>query len=90
MRNDLDQPKKYSTDPHHLNFYMVKVFLIKLNERFKKMNSRIKKFNELGIKDVASVGGKNASLGEMYNALTSKGVKIPNGFATTSFAFWEF
>ncbi|MGB3344198.1 MAG: phosphoenolpyruvate synthase [Aequorivita sp.] len=54
------------------------------------MNSRIKKFNELGIKDVASIGGKNASLGEMYNELTSKGVQIPNGFATTSFAFWEF
>lgn len=54
------------------------------------MKSRIKKFNELGIKDVAIVGGKNASLGEMYNELTSKGVQIPNGFATTSFAFWEF
>ncbi len=54
------------------------------------MKSRIKKFSEIGIKDVASVGGKNASLGEMYNELTSKGVRIPNGFATTSFAFWEF
>ena len=54
------------------------------------MKSQIKKFNELGIKDVAIVGGKNASLGEMYNELTSKGVRIPNGFATTSFAFWEF
>jgi pyruvate,water dikinase len=54
------------------------------------MKTRIKKFTELGIKDVAIVGGKNASLGEMYNELTSKGVRIPNGFATTSFAFWEF
>lgn len=54
------------------------------------MKSQIKKFKELGIKDVAIVGGKNASLGEMYNELTSKGVRIPNGFATTSFAFWEF
>ncbi|TXD84459.1 phosphoenolpyruvate synthase [Subsaximicrobium wynnwilliamsii] len=54
------------------------------------MKSRIKKFSEIGIRDVASVGGKNASLGEMYNELTSKGVRIPNGFATTSFAFWEF
>lgn len=54
------------------------------------MKSRIKKFSEVGIKDVSSVGGKNASLGEMYNELTSKGVRIPNGFATTSFAFWEF
>ncbi len=54
------------------------------------MKSLIKKFSEVGIKDVSSVGGKNASLGEMYNELTSKGVRIPNGFATTSFAFWEF
>nr|WP_321230194.1 phosphoenolpyruvate synthase [uncultured Psychroserpens sp.] len=54
------------------------------------MESHIKKFNEIGIKNVGIVGGKNASLGEMYNQLTSKGVTIPNGFATTSFAFWEF
>ncbi len=54
------------------------------------MKSRIKKFNEISIKDVGIVGGKNASLGEMYNELTSKGVLIPNGFATTSHAFWEF
>jgi pyruvate,water dikinase len=54
------------------------------------MELRIKKFNEIGIADVGIVGGKNASLGEMYNQLTSKGVHIPNGFATTSAAFWEF
>ncbi len=50
----------------------------------------IKKFRDIGLTDIASVGGKNASLGEMYNQLTSKGVRIPNGFATTSKAFWEF
>ena len=50
----------------------------------------IKKFTNIGISDIASVGGKNASLGEMYNQLTSKGVSIPNGFATTSIAFWKF
>ncbi len=54
------------------------------------MDAYIKKFNEIGIIDVARVGGKNASLGEMYNELSSKGIRIPNGFATTSFAFWEF
>jgi pyruvate,water dikinase len=47
-------------------------------------------FDEIGIDDVPSVGGKNASLGEMYRQLTSKGVKIPNGFATTSDAYWHF
>ncbi len=50
----------------------------------------IKTFNTIGINDIVSVGGKNASLGEMYNQLTTKGVRIPNGFATTSTAFWQF
>ena len=54
------------------------------------MEVRIKKFSEIGIKDIGTVGGKNASIGEMYNQLTLKGVGIPNGFATTSNAFWEF
>jgi len=50
----------------------------------------IKKFRELSIKNVAEVGGKNASLGEMYNELSSEGVLVPDGFATTSEAFWTF
>jgi pyruvate,water dikinase len=47
----------------------------------------IKQFSELNYKDVPSVGGKNASLGEMYNKLSKKGVRIPNGFAITSDAY---
>ena len=54
------------------------------------MKQYIKEFSDLGLVDIAMVGGKNASLGEMYNQLTHKGVRVPNGFATTSFAFWEF
>ncbi len=50
----------------------------------------VKKFSAIGISDIASVGGKNASLGEMHNQLISKGVRIANGFATTSTAFWKF
>ncbi|WP_457744916.1 phosphoenolpyruvate synthase [Sulfurimonas sp.] len=49
--------------------------------------SNIKWFNEIGIEDVAEVGGKNASLGEMYQNLTSEGVRVPNGFAITSSAY---
>ena len=45
-------------------------------------------FNEIGIQDIDKVGGKNASLGEMYRNLSSKGISIPNGFATTSDAYW--
>jgi len=47
-------------------------------------------FNELGIKDVPQVGGKNASLGEMYRKLKNAGVRVPNGFATTSSAYRYF
>lgn len=47
-------------------------------------------FNEISIEDVPSVGGKNASLGEMYRNLTKKGVNIPNGFAITAYAYDYF
>lgn len=47
----------------------------------------IRWFNELTIDDVPLVGGKNASLGEMYRELTPQGIKIPNGFATTAEAY---
>ncbi|MFH1456490.1 MAG: PEP/pyruvate-binding domain-containing protein, partial [Patescibacteria group bacterium] len=42
------------------------------------------------MKDLPSVGGKNASLGEMYQHLTSRGVKIPPGFAVTAEGFFYF
>lgn len=48
----------------------------------------IRFFNSLTINDIAVVGGKNASLGEMYQMLTPKGINIPNGFASTSDAYW--
>ncbi len=44
-------------------------------------------FSETGIAEVAEVGGKNASLGEMYRELTAKGVRVPNGFAITADAY---
>lgn len=47
-------------------------------------------FSELGIEDVPLVGGKNASLGEMYRALRSQGIRIPNGFAITASAYHRF
>ncbi len=48
----------------------------------------IKWFEEIDIKDVPLVGGKNASLGEMYRELAGRGVRIPNGFAVTAEAYW--
>ena len=50
----------------------------------------VKWFEEIGIEDVPSVGGKNASLGEMYRELAAKGVKVPNGFAVTAEAYRLF
>ena len=47
-------------------------------------------FRDLTINDVPIVGGKNASLGEMYRTLTKKGVNIPNGFAVTAYAYRYF
>ena len=44
-------------------------------------------FDEIGIEDVPLVGGKNASLGEMYQHLTSQGVAVPHGFAITAYAY---
>ena len=47
-------------------------------------------FEELGRNDVPLVGGKNASLGEMVGHLSSQGVRVPPGFATTADAYWQF
>jgi pyruvate,water dikinase len=47
----------------------------------------IRWFHEIGLADLALVGGKNASLGEMYRELTPKGVKVPNGFAIIAEAY---
>jgi pyruvate, water dikinase len=47
-------------------------------------------FKELAIDDVPLVGGKNASLGEMYRELSSQGVRVPNGFAVTAAAYRYF
>lgn len=47
-------------------------------------------FKDLSVKDVPLVGGKNASLGEMFSQLNGKGVNVPNGFALTSKAYWYY
>ena len=54
------------------------------------MNTYIKQFNEINIGDIRSVGGKNASLGEMFSKLATKGISVPDGFATTAAAFQDF
>ncbi len=54
------------------------------------MSSHAIPFEQLRNTDVGSVGGKNASLGEMISQLSAKGVRVPTGFATTADAYREF
>lgn len=54
------------------------------------MSAHVIPFENLRNIDVPSVGGKNASLGEMISQLTAKGVRVPTGFATTADAYREF
>lgn len=53
-------------------------------------NKYIRWFRDIGIDAVPLVGGKNASLGEMYRELTPRGIRIPNGFAVTAAAYRHF
>lgn len=50
----------------------------------------IKFFEDISLKDIPQVGGKNASLGEMYRHLVPKGINLPNGFATTAESYYYF
>jgi pyruvate,water dikinase len=54
------------------------------------VNAYVIPFEQLGMRDLESVGGKNASLGEMISALARLGVQVPGGFATTAHAYREF
>ena len=54
------------------------------------MYKHIRFFKDITLPDVPQVGGKNASLGEMYHYLAPKGINLPNGFATTAQAYYYF
>src|SRR5580765_7742680 len=54
------------------------------------LNTYVIPFERLGMHDVETVGGKNASLGEMISSLTRLGVRVPGGFATTAQAYRDF
>lgn len=54
------------------------------------IESMIRRFSEISINDVPLVGGKNASLGEMVRELSSKGVRLADGFAVTAEGYWRF
>jgi pyruvate,water dikinase len=76
----------------HINLFRYQ--LHRINEILERIlmaqkNKFVLWFDQIRIEDIPLVGGKNASLGEMYQELTTKGVKIPNGFATTSGAYWH-
>lgn len=54
------------------------------------MQIPIKKFRDITLTDLPLVGGKNASLGEMFGQLAEQGICVPDGFATTASAYWQF
>ncbi len=54
------------------------------------MKTFIKYFNEIELTDLPKVGGKNASLGEMFQKLSGKGIAVPDGYALTADAYWKF
>jgi pyruvate,water dikinase len=54
------------------------------------MNQYIRWFSEIGIDDIPVVGGKNASLGELYSELASENIRVPGGFAVTADAYRHF
>ncbi len=54
------------------------------------METYIKKFDSISINDIPQVGGKNASLGEMFSQLSSRGIAVPDGFAVTADAYRHF
>lgn len=64
--------------------------MFKTKKTKSKNQKNILWFSEIEIKDIALVGGKNASLGEMYSQLRKKNINIPNGFAITSNAYRHF
>ena len=64
--------------------------IFKVSDENGIMEKFIKKFSEINLTDIAEVGGKNSSLGEMFTQLSSKGINVPDGFATTATAFKYF
>jgi len=61
-----------------------------VDEAGAKPEAWVRTFESVGAGDVAAVGGKNASLGEMIGALSERGIRVPRGFATTAAAYREF
>jgi phosphoenolpyruvate synthase/pyruvate phosphate dikinase len=55
-----------------------------------KEENSIRWLETLSSQDVPLVGGKNASLGKMVRELKKQGLHVPDGFATTAEAYWEF
>jgi pyruvate,water dikinase len=54
------------------------------------MDEFIRRFQDIGLQDVSLVGGKNASLGELFRELAPKGVSVPDGFAVTAHSYRYF
>jgi len=73
-----------------LSLFFVSVFMSNQQTVAHAGDAYVLPFEQLRMTDVESVGGKNASLGEMISQLATAGVRVPTGFATTALAFRDF
>jgi pyruvate, water dikinase len=73
-----------------LSLFFVSVFMSNQQTVAQAGDAYVLPFEQLRMTDVESVGGKNASLGEMISQLATAGVRVPTGFATTALAFRDF
>jgi pyruvate,water dikinase len=88
---------KFSSISHHCKHAPLIVFgwgPRAISQRLEVMTTKtatlVRWFEDLYSDDTNSVGGKNASLGEMLSELSDRGVRVPGGFATTADAYWQF
>ncbi len=75
--------------------FSIYVRILKIRARFsvvgeKALQDYVLRLDQVGMSDVEKVGGKNASLGEMISQLSTAGIKVPGGYATTAQAFRDF
>jgi len=73
-----------------LSLFFVSIFMSNQQTVAQAGDAYVLPFEQLRMTDVESVGGKNASLGEMISQLATAGVRVPTGFATTALAFRDF
>jgi len=74
----------------YASLVLLSIVTIQLNAGDRANMKFIRWFEQISMRDVPEVGGKNASLGEMISTLSHEGITVPQGFAVTADAYWHF